>query len=159
VLALIAISLSFLTLRSSRQQQRYNAYVRAEEFLLQADQQAGRSRIYAAERAGRLPAEGPDYDAILRALGGFNTVARLARRGALPRDWLLEEWHHHLRGMRLVFDSALAQRARWHQFHPWVELDELISDAGSFVSNRACCRGPSLSELATQQEGRLLPPA
>jgi hypothetical protein len=156
-LATVAISLSFFTLRAGRQQQRYNAYVRAEEFLLAPDQQAGRSKIYAAERAGRLPADDGDFDAILRAFGGFNTVARLARRGALPRVWLLEEWHHHLRGMRVVFDSVLAQRALWHQFHPWVELDDLISDATSFVSTRACCHGPSLAELAARREGRLLP--
>lgn len=158
-LALAAISLSFLALRLARQQQRYNAFVRAEEFLLAADQQSGRSAVFAAGRAGKIPVDRPEYAAILRAFGGFNTVARLARMEALPREWLLEEWHHHLAGMRMVFDSVLAQRAQWHDFHPWVELDELIADAAEFRSERACCQGPSLSELAVQREGHLLPPA
>jgi hypothetical protein len=155
--AFAAVVLSSLALWEARGQQRRDAFVRTQEFLLAADLQEGRRAIFAADRAGSLPQDDGQLDLIMRALGSFNTVAELCRLGAVKRDWVLDGWHHHLRNMRLVFESALAVRAEWHDFNPWADLDQLIRDAEHYASSRPCCRGPSLSERARQSSYSLLP--
>ena len=41
----------------------------------------------------------------------------------------MEEWHHHLRDMRQIYESVLAIRASWHAYNPWPDLDDLIRAA------------------------------
>jgi hypothetical protein len=103
-----------------------------------------------------LPADDETLDLIFRALSTFNTVAEMSRRGAIKEDWVLDAWHHHLRGMRRVFESALAYRAQWHDFNPWSDLDRLIRGAEGYVSRRECCAGPSLAERAATSKHTLL---
>jgi hypothetical protein len=105
-IALVALLLSLLALKSGRDQQRRDTFVRTQEFLLARDLQAGRREIFAAERAGALPADDNSLELIFRALGSFNTVAEMSRRGAIKEDWVLDAWHHHLQGMRLVFATS-----------------------------------------------------
>jgi hypothetical protein len=152
----MALLLSLIALKSARNQQRRDAFVRTQEFLLAADLQAGRRAIFAADRAGALPADDDVLELILRSLGAFNTVAEMSRRRAIDEAWVLDAWHHHLRGMRVVFESALAYRAQWHDFNPWSDLDHLIEAAENYESDRECCHGPTLTQRAATSRHRLL---
>lgn len=155
-IALLALLLSLLALKSARNQQRRDAFVRTQEFLLATDLQAGRRQIFAADRAGVLPADDDALELIFRAFGAFNTVAEMSRRGAIEEDWVLDAWHHHLREMRRVFESVLAYRAQWHDFNPWSDLDHLIGAAENYESNKDCCQGPTLTQRAATNQHRLL---
>jgi hypothetical protein len=143
-IALTALAISLAAFRSGIRQQRSAAFTRTQEFLLDADLQAARAAVYQADTSGTIPET--DLAQVMRAFATFDTVAGMARRGAVNRDWILDEWHHHLRRMRHPFELALTQRARWHDFNPWCDLDDLIRDAETYATTRACCIGPTLSE-------------
>jgi hypothetical protein len=145
-LALTALGISLAAFRSTIRQQRSDAFTRTQEFLLDADLQTARATVYEAEINGTISEA--DLPQVMRAFATFDTVAGMARRGAVNRDWVLDEWHHHLRRMRSPFELALAHRAQWHDFNPWCDLDDLIHDAEGYSTARACCTGPTLSQRA-----------
>jgi hypothetical protein len=148
-ISVAAITLSLAALRSNVNQRRLDSFVRTQEFLLAPDLQVARSKVYVADTTGKITTD-EDLTLVMRAFATFNTVAEMARRGAVDRNWVLDEWHHHLRRMRKAFELALAQRAQWHDFNPWCDLDDLIRDAENYTIDRPCCTGPTLA-----QRGRL----
>jgi len=146
-IALTALGISLAAFRSGIRQQRSAAFTRTQEFLLDADLQAARATVYRAEIHGTISEN--DFSQVMRAFATFDTVAGMARRGAVNRNWILDEWHHQLRRMRKPFELALARRAQWHDFNPWCDLDDLIRDAEIYATSRPCCVGPTLSERRT----------
>ena len=152
----VAILLSGVALAMARKDRRLDAYSQVEGYLLSEPLQAARRQIYEAKQRGRLPSEEAAFQAILLGLGAFNTCARWARRGLLPQTWVVEEWHHHLRDMRQVYESVLAVRATWHSYNPWPDLDSLLGAAEDYCGLRACCSGPTLEERAASAQITLL---
>jgi hypothetical protein len=58
--AAIAVTLSLIALNSSRRQQRFDAILRVEDFLLQDDVIHGRRLLYESSQRGELPADQED---------------------------------------------------------------------------------------------------
>lgn len=152
----VAIVLSITALFSARKDRRLDVFAKAEEYLLTERLQEARRLIYEAKQRGSLPGDEESFRAIMLGLSSFNTVAKWSRLGLVEEDWLVEEWHHHLREMRQVYESMLAHRAAWHRFNPWPDLDNLISAAEAYTSDRSCCSGPPLAERAARTSTPLL---
>jgi hypothetical protein len=104
----IAVVLSFVTVILGRRERQLDAFAKIQELLLDRDAQEGRRILYQASRDGVLPADQTRFDLANRAVANFNTVAILVRHKVIPRQWLLEDWHHTLRQMRVGYDSIVA---------------------------------------------------
>ncbi|GIH09151.1 hypothetical protein Rhe02_72180 [Rhizocola hellebori] len=141
-IAALAVILSLVTVLIGRRQRQLDALMKVQDLLLGTDVQEGRRLLYQATREGELPADQARFDLANRALANFNTVAILVRRRVVPRNWLLEDWHHTLRQMRVGYDSVVAYwRRNAGSPNYWFDLGWLISAAEAYQSKLACCTG------------------
>jgi hypothetical protein len=65
------------------------------------------------------------------------------RHGVVPRDWVLEAWHHPLREMRagaeVLRAAAATDGTDGGNAAPWPELWELLAAADGYRSHHPCC--------------------
>jgi hypothetical protein len=141
-IAALAVILSLITVVIGRRQRQLDALIKIQDLLQGTDVQEGRRILYQAGRDGELPADQARFDLANRALANFNTVAILVRRRVVPWRWVLEDWHHTLRQMRVGYDSVVAYWARTAGSpNYWFDLGWLISMAEDYQSRLACCTG------------------
>jgi hypothetical protein len=138
--AVIAVTLSLIALNSSRRQQRFDAILRVEEFLLQENVVYGRRLLYESTRRGKLPAKREDIHDMVQAITRFDSAAILVKNGLVPKSWMLETWHLALRelhpGVLLLINY---QRDNWGIPNPWPTLTKLIEEARKFKCPEECC--------------------
>jgi len=138
--AAIAVTLSLVALNSTRRQQRFDAILRVEDFLLQEDVIHGRRLLYESSQRGELPTNQEDIHNMVRAITRFDSAAILVRSGLVPKRWMLETWHPALRdlhaGVLLIIDY---QRRNWWTANPWPTLTKLIEEARRFKCQEVCC--------------------
>jgi hypothetical protein len=150
--AVIAVTLSLIALNSSRRQQRFDAILRVEDFLLQEDVIHGRRLLYESSRRGKLPKNQEDIHTMVRAITRFDSAAILVKNGLVPKRWMLETWHPALQklhtGVLLLIDY---QRRNWETGNTWPTLTKLIEEARKFKCQEACCRS-DLEEAKNQEK-------
>jgi hypothetical protein len=143
--AVIAVTLSLIALNSSRRQQRFDAILRVEEFLLQENVVHGRRLLYESTRRGKLPAKREDIHNMVRAI---TSAAILVKNGLVPKSWMLETWHLALRelhpGVLLLINY---QRDNWGISNPWPTLTKLIEEARKFRCPEECCQAAMLAAV------------
>jgi len=138
--AAIAVTLSLIALNSSRRQQRFDAILRVDEFLLQEDAIHGRRLLYESIRRGKLPAKQEAIHNMIRSITRFDSAAILVRNGLVPKSWMLDTWHLALRGLQPgVLRLIEYQRDNWGIPNPWPTLSKLIEEAVEFRCPEACC--------------------
>jgi hypothetical protein len=139
--AVIAVTLSLIALNSSRQQQRFDAILRVDDFLLQDDVINGRRLLYESALRGKLPENQEEIHRMFRALTRFDSAAILVKSGLVPKRWMLETWHPALQrihpGLLLLVDYG---RQNWALGNPWPTLTKLIEEARRFKCQEDCCR-------------------
>jgi hypothetical protein len=145
VIATIAVILSLVTVMAQRRQQRREAYRQIQDVLMSPELQRGRWMITEISRGKRgLPDRAsPEFYLLNRTLGVFDTLAMYVRRGVVPREWVLDMWHHSLADMR----AGARQLARRHQetnlgWTPWPELWSLLDESARYRSSLVCCASP-----------------
>jgi hypothetical protein len=140
--AAIAVTLSLIALNSSRRQQRFDAILRVDEFLLQGDVVHGRRLLYESSQRGKLPADQEeDIHTMVRAITRFDSAAILVKNGLVPKSWMLETWHLALQqlhpGLLLIVNY---QHDNWGIGNAWPTLTNLIEEARKFKCQEVCCR-------------------
>lgn len=152
--AVIAVTLSLIALNSSRRQQRFDAILRVEDFLLQNDVVHGRRLLYESSRRGKLPENQEEIHTMVRAITRFDSAAILVKSGLVPKRWMLETWHPALRSLRpgilLLIDY---QRRNWGTGNTWPTLTKLIEEARKFKCQEDCCRSDPEEAQAKQKNG------
>jgi hypothetical protein len=152
--AAIAVTLSLVALNSTRRQQRFDAILRVEDFLLQEDVIHGRRLLYEASERGKLPASEEDIHNMVRAITRFDSAAILVKSGLVPKRWMLETWHPALRdlhaGVLLIIDY---QRHNWPTANPWPTLTRLIEEARTFKCQEVCCGSDPWDAQPRQKNG------
>lgn len=152
--AAIAVTLSLIALNSTRRQQRFDAIVRVDDFLLQEDVVHGRRLLYESSKRGKLPEDKEDIHTMFRAITRFDSAAILVKSGLVPKRWMLETWHTALRdlhtGFGLMIDYA---RHNWRTTNPWPTLTKLIEEARTFKCQEVCCRSDPEEAQTAQKNG------
>jgi hypothetical protein len=150
--ALIAVTLSLVALNSSRRQQRFDAILRVDDYLLQDDIVHGRRLLYESSRRGKLLENEEEIHTMFRALTRFDSAAILVKSGLVPKRWMLETWHPALRLLRpallLMIDYS---HHNWGTGNNWPALTKLVEEAREFKCQEDCCRS-DLEEARTRQE-------
>jgi hypothetical protein len=145
-LATLAIGLSLLTVVQQRRHQRRDTYRQIYETLMSDSLHRGRWMINEVGQAGALPDDPEDLRLIYRTLGTFDNVAMYVRYGVVPRDWVLEVWHHPLRELRTGAERVrAAQRSDLTASSglvAWPQLWELFEAAEDYCSEMPCCGPP-----------------
>jgi hypothetical protein len=155
VIAAIAVGVSFATVLLGRRQRRQDMFIRVQEMLADEKMQTGRWLLYqGAVTENRVVRGTPEGGLVYRTIRVHSTVAMYVRRGLVPRQWVLEAWHHSLRNMRPGLTTYVAQQedaaVRWYVAS---ELMGLIEMAERYRSSLACCR----NEAALQECGESMP--
>jgi hypothetical protein len=114
IIATLAVVLSLITVVLQRWQQKREAYRGIYEILMSEQLQRGRWLISEISRAGDLPEDrSPDSYLIYRTLGWFDTLAMYGQRRVVPRQWVMEVWHHSLRdispGAKVMLNDRLKE--------------------------------------------------
>jgi hypothetical protein len=139
-IAVIAVALSLVTVLVQRRQQRQHAFQQIHDVLMTPEHQRGRWLMWDIADIGRLPGQGsPDYYLINRTLGMLDLLAHYARRGVVPRQWVLERWHHPLQQMATAVTLLVDERVAVAGWRPWPQLDWLIRAAATYRSSEGCC--------------------
>jgi hypothetical protein len=139
-IAVIAVILTLVTVLVQRRQQRQHAFQQIHDVLMTPEHQRGRWLMWDIAKAGRLPDQGsPDYYLINRTLGMLDLLAFYARRGVVPRRWVLERWHHPLQQMAAAVALLVDERVAVARWKPWPQLDWLIREAATYRSSDGCC--------------------
>ena len=150
--ALIAVTLSLVALNSSRRQQRFDAILRVDDYLLQDDIVHGRRLLYESLRRGKLQENEEEIHTMFRALTRFDSAAILVKSGLVPKRWMLETWPPALRLLRpallLMIDYS---HHNWGTGNNWPALTKLVEEAREFKCQEDCCRS-GLEEARTRQE-------
>jgi len=138
--ATIAVTLSLVALSFSRRQQRFDAILRVDDYLLQEDVINGRRLLYESSRQGKLPADQEEIHNMVRALTRFDSAAILVKGGLVSKSWMLETWHLALRGLHPGLILVLKyQRENWGIGNTWPTLTKLIEEAQKFKCQEICC--------------------
>lgn len=139
-IAVVAVILSLITVLVQRRQQRQHAFQQIHDVLMTPEHQRGRWLMWDIAEAGSLPDQGsPDYYLINRTLGMLDLLAFYARRGVVPRRWVLERWHHPLQQMAAAVTVLVEERIAVAGWRPWPHLNWLILEATSYRSSEGCC--------------------
>ena len=112
--------------------------------------QRGRWLIVDISHSKKLPEAGSvDHYLIFRTLGWFDTLAMYYRHKLIPRQWVLDVWHHALRDMspaaRLMLSDHLE---RGQDYATWPYLWSLLDDATNYRSSMLCCHPQSLAAVS-----------
>jgi hypothetical protein len=152
--AAIAVTLSLFALNSSRRQQRFDAILRIEDYLLQGDVVHGRRLLYESSRRGKLPADKEEIHNMVRAITRFDSAAILVKGGLVPKSWMLETWHLALQGLHPGLLLVLKyQRDNWGTGNTWPTLTKLIEEAREFKCEEICCRSDPEEVQIRQKNG------
>jgi hypothetical protein len=141
--ALIAVILTYSTIRLQRHGNRDQTFLRIHEILMGDDMRLGRSLLIEAGKTEKVPELASDeYRQMTHALGGLETAGIYIDQGLMSRERFIAIWHHSLRAMRvgadLMADHRMEELEGWW---PWPRLWSLFHDASSFHDNRMiCCR-------------------
>jgi hypothetical protein len=117
--------------------------MRLQESLARSDVQDERTILYKAGSRGTLPEDVSDMALVIRSLATFNAVASMIHRGAVPADWMLQYWHHHLRELSAGFRMMVEARASWRP-DPWPDLAQLLVLANEYRCSE-CGQSPASS--------------
>jgi hypothetical protein len=140
VIAVIAVVLSLIAVLVQRRHQRHTTFQQIHDVLMTAEHQRGRWLMWDVVATGRLPDVGsPDYYLINRALGMLNLLALYTQQGLVPRQWVLELWHHPLTQMDAAVTLLMRERVAIAGWRPWPQLDRLIREAVTYRSTEGCC--------------------
>jgi hypothetical protein len=146
VVAFLALLVSFTTVVLSRKQQQRTAYWDLYSVLMSDDLHRGRWLIYEIHSEDDDPNRHDDaetYYLIYRTLGVFDNLGMFVKRKIVPRELVLEVWHHPLiamcPGAQIVRDHAI--RTSPQPGVPWPELWALFISAKEYAesSGLACC--------------------
>jgi hypothetical protein len=153
--AAIAVTLSLIALNSSRRQQRFDAILRVEEFLLQQDVVNGRRLLYESTRQEKLPEEQEDIHKMIQAMARFDSAAILVKNRLVPKSWMLETWHLALRELQPGIQRLIEyQYDNWKIPNPWPTLTKLIEEAREFKCHQeGCCRSDSAEAQRPSSSG------
>jgi hypothetical protein len=139
-IAAIAVVLSLVTVLIQRRQQQHHAFQQIHDVLMTSEHQRGRWLMWDVADTGALPDQGsPDYYLLNRTLGMLNLLALYARRGVVPRRWVLEVWHHPLQKMDVAVTLLVDERIAVAGWRPWPQLEWLIRQAATYRSSDGCC--------------------
>lgn len=157
VIATMAVALSLITLVLQRRQQQREAYRGLYEVLMSEQLQRGRWVIEDISKTQHLPEDlSPDLYLVYRTLGWFDTLAMYDQRRLVPRRWVLDVWHHHLRDMNtaatVMRDDRLARGQEWA---PWPHLWPLLNEAVRYRSAMPCCWLETMAYSQLQSPGRV----
>jgi hypothetical protein len=141
VIATTAVALSLITLIFQRRQKQREAYRGLYEVLMSEQLQRGRWLIEDISKTQHVPEDSsPDLYLIYRTLGWFDTLAMFDQRRLVPRRWVLDVWHHHLRDMKTAATVMRNDRlARGQEWAPWPHLWSLLNEAVQYKSDMPCC--------------------
>ena len=150
LVATLAVTLTVITLVLQRIQQQHETYRGIYEVLMSDQLQRGRWAVVDISRSKQPPEAGSaDRYEILRTLGWFDTLAMYYQRKLIPRQWVLDVWHHALRdmsdGARLILGDHLERRK---DYVPWPYLWSLLDDATAYRSSMLCCHPQSLTAVS-----------
>ena len=95
-LATLAIALSLVTVLLQRRQHQRDAYRNTYDVLMSESLHRGRWLIVGLGDGGTLPDDPAELRLMYRTLGTFDNLAMYVRHRVVPRDWVLEVWHHPL---------------------------------------------------------------
>ena len=141
--AVTAVGLSLAAVLIQRRQQRRHAFQQIHEVLMTPEHQRGRWLMWEIAGAGQLPAAGSaDYYLINRTLGVLNLLAIYVKNGVVPRQWVLEVWHHPLQQMADAVTMLADDRVAVANWRPWPQLDWLIGQTIDYRSEEGCCLPP-----------------
>jgi hypothetical protein len=151
-IATLAVVLSLVTVVLQRRQQQREAYRGIYEILMSEQLQRGRWLISRISRSEDLPKDrSPDSYLIYRTLGWFDTLAMYHQRRVVPRQWVMEVWHHPLRdirsGAKVMLNDHLKRR---HDYAPWLYLWPLLAAAVHYQSRLPCCHPQDLVPAGIQ---------
>jgi hypothetical protein len=147
LVATMAVALTVITLLLQRRQQQREAYRGIYEALMSDQLQRGRWAISDIPRSEQLPEAGSaDHYVIFRTLGWFDTLAMYYRHKLIPRQWVLDVWHHALHDMRPGAKLLLSDHLEENQdYAPWPYLWSLLDDAADYRSSMPCCHPQDLT--------------
>jgi len=146
-IATLAVVISLVTIVLQRRQQKRDAYRGIYEVLMSEQVQQGRWLIGDIGRTRKLPEDGSsEYYQIFRTLGWFEALAMYNKRKVVPRRWVMEVWHHSLRGMTEGAEVMLADRLKKDQnYTPWPNLWPLLEEAANYKCKMLCCHPGKLA--------------
>jgi hypothetical protein len=157
IIATLAVGLSLTTAVLQRRQQQREAYRGIYEALMSEELQRGRLLVSEISRPGDLPEDrSPDSYLIFRTLGWFDTLAMYHQRRVVPRQWVMEVWHHALRDISIGARVMLNERLkRGQDYAPWQHLWPLLDNAAHYQSRGLCCRPQDLAAAGSQPPAEL----
>jgi hypothetical protein len=147
LVATMAVALTVITLVLQRKQQQREAYRGIYEALMSDQLQRGRWAIVDISRPEQLPEAGSaDRYLIFRTLGWFDTLGMYYRHQLIPRQWVLDVWHHALQDMNAGARFLLSDHLEKGQdYAPWPYLWPLLDDAVDYRSTMLCCHPQNLT--------------
>jgi hypothetical protein len=137
--ALLAVVLSLITTVMQRKERQRAAYREIYTVLMSEDLHRGRWIISKISSPDEIPVDGPEQLLVYRTLGVFDNLAMFVRHGVVPREWVLDVWHHPLRDMRTSADLIRDQHELNTGLRPWPELWSLFAQLDEYHSKLSCC--------------------
>ena len=152
VTALIAVFVSFITIRLQRRSDRDQTFLRLHEILLGDEMRLGRGLLIEVDKTGTLPdIDTKEYRQMLHAIAGMDTAGVYIKQGLMSRDRFMVVWHHNLRAIRTGARLMAIQRTEvLGGWWPWAHLWTLFDAADAFHDDKMIC---------CQHEGRWPRPA
>jgi hypothetical protein len=153
-IALLAVLLSVATVQTQRAQQRHHAFQQIHETLMTPEHQRGRWMLWEIAGSGVFPpTESDEFYLINRTLGTLDNLSLYVQRGVVPRQWVVDVWHHPLQAMEEAVLTLMEQRAAALGWRPWPYLSWFLAEVHGYRSpDLPCC-------LAAQPRPPAAPPA
>jgi hypothetical protein len=141
-IALLAVLLSVATVLTQRAQQRHHAFQQIHEALMAPEHQRGRWMLWEIAKSGQFPpTDSDDFYLINRTLGTLDNLSLYVQRGVVPRQWVVDVWHHPLQSMEKAVLTLMDQRAAALGWRPWPHLSRFLAEVHDYRSpDLPCCQ-------------------
>lgn len=108
-------------------------YQRLHEMLVDPKAAAGRRRLFQAAKRSSYPVLGEDgWDEINYSLALYDTLAGYVSREQIPRETVLDAWHHPLSNIAPAVREFMSHRSTQDVRQPWAHLMKLLKDAEQY---------------------------
>ncbi|AGZ44262.1 hypothetical protein [Actinoplanes friuliensis] len=140
-IGLLAILISLITVLISRRRLA-SSFLAVQTMMLADDLWRGRLMIYQSGLNGVIVSTEPDdVYLMVRALATFDLMGAYARRGIVPRRWVLDYWHPRLQVLRRGYEVVNSYQHGSYPGHDRPDLLDLMARAERHPCRRECCAG------------------
>ena len=143
ITAILAIVLTYITIRLQRKANGDQTFLRLHEILLGDEMRKGRGLLIEAGKTGKLPAlNTAGYREMTHALGGLHTAGIYIDHRLMSLQRFMEVWHHNLRAIRPGAELMAQERVKELEgWWPWPHLWSLFDAAAKFHDpTMICCQ-------------------